>query len=114
MSVSKTFDKAANGTSPVLIGQHDTGLDLAGWAGNMQLSCSGLDGGTYGVQAMVPGNPNWLTVVAPGVSATAAPTAFQWPAIMNLLITFAGCGGSAAPVVHLTQRGRNAAFGSGA
>jgi hypothetical protein len=107
----KTFAFPATGVDPVVIGQHDTHLDLAGPYGLLQLSCSGLDGGTYKVEVMVPSNPD-LMQIGTGIAANTV-TVVSLPAVILVKVTFAGTGAGAHPIVHLSQRGRAFAFGSG-
>lgn len=112
MASSKTRNFPANGVSPVVIGQYDTGIDLAGPYGALQVSCSGLDGGTYKVEALVPENPDYM--LESDANAANTVRVIAWPAVVGLKVTFAGTGPAAVPVVHLSQRGRPFTFGSGA
>lgn len=98
---SKVF--AATGGNPVTIHENDAGWKFSALYGRHQIACTGLDGGTFKVEALIPGSDDFYEIAAAGQAANKiivvpdiAAHAFK--------VTFVGLGGAQAAKVILTSR----------
>lgn len=101
--------KASVGGAAVLFHTVE-GHRLDGEHGNFQVVCNTLDGGTFAVKGLFP-DMQWRTL-ATGVAATAVALIPDTYVIEALAVEFAGLGGAAAPVVHVSMSGRTLRYSS--
>ena len=75
-----------------------------GTRGSHQLSMSGLDGGVFAVEVLLPGDPSWKAHTS---GATETDVVLIGATVVAAFrVTVSSLGGSAAPIVVITSRQR--------
>lgn len=101
--------KSITGTGPVVFSRDSFGYALDVDFGQYQLTCKGMDGGTYGVEILCL-DDIWRSVATGKALADIVHIGEQFH-FQQIRVTYAGLGGAAVPVATLSATGRHYAWG---